>query len=268
MAEAHTTKPRALTRHSLATARLTRVSPGVARLTQEMMAMYVNLRPYVNEAALVTTQNTSLRRTADLFRSMGLRHLLVIESCPRVVGMITRKDIICTSRHSNRALHSLPSSPLPLRTPALPDGIPSEPQPFRTTSLREPLPIDAASALEDLSSSTVSALQKFSPHPPSPFSDGGQDALMTRIGSTLTASDSYPDSLFQSLRPSRLARLARTIRRRSVGMGRSSAPVSRNLSRNSSTGDLTGVRDLRYVTGDRLSRRRLRHRSYHRSYLR
>ena len=74
---------------------VTSVTYVTRRLTQEELAMYVNLRPYVNEAALVTTQNTSLRRTADLFRSMGLRHLLVIESCPRVVGMITRKDIIC-----------------------------------------------------------------------------------------------------------------------------------------------------------------------------
>eukprot|EP00327_Prymnesium_parvum_P003938 CAMPEP_0182846648 /NCGR_PEP_ID=MMETSP0006_2-20121128/28016_1 /TAXON_ID=97485 /ORGANISM="Prymnesium parvum, Strain Texoma1" /LENGTH=370 /DNA_ID=CAMNT_0024976887 /DNA_START=175 /DNA_END=1287 /DNA_ORIENTATION=+ len=36
----------------------------IADLSPEQKAMYVNLRPYVNEAALVTLQNSSLRRTA------------------------------------------------------------------------------------------------------------------------------------------------------------------------------------------------------------
>jgi len=63
-------------------------------LRPDDLDLYVNLKPYVNEAALVTLQNTSLRRVSRLFRSMGLRHLLVVESCPKVVGMITRKDII------------------------------------------------------------------------------------------------------------------------------------------------------------------------------
>ena len=54
----------------------------------------IDLRPYVNEAALVTTQNSSLRRVVHLFRSLGLRHLLVVESCPTVVGVITRKDVL------------------------------------------------------------------------------------------------------------------------------------------------------------------------------
>ena len=58
------------------------------------LSLYVNLRPYVNEAAQVTLQTTSLRRVSRLFRLMGLRHLLVVESCPKVVGIITRKDII------------------------------------------------------------------------------------------------------------------------------------------------------------------------------
>lgn len=54
----------------------------------------IDLRPYVNEAALVTTQNSSLRRVSHLFRALGLRHLLVVESCPTVVGVITRKDLL------------------------------------------------------------------------------------------------------------------------------------------------------------------------------
>ncbi len=64
------------------------------KLSEDECALSVNLRPYVNEAALVTMQNAPLRRIQTLFRSMGLRHLLVAESCPRVVGVITRNDIL------------------------------------------------------------------------------------------------------------------------------------------------------------------------------
>ena len=56
--------------------------------------MGVNLRPYVNEAALVTLKSTSLRRVSNLFLTMGLRHLLVVEQNPKVVGVITRKDLL------------------------------------------------------------------------------------------------------------------------------------------------------------------------------
>ena len=77
-----------------------------AGLSVEELAMYINLRPYVNQAALVTMQHTSLRRTAQLFRVMGLRHLLVVESCPRVVGMITRKDIISGGGHVATPRHT------------------------------------------------------------------------------------------------------------------------------------------------------------------
>ena len=63
-------------------------------LRPEDLELYVNLRPYVNDSATVTLQHTSLRRVSRLFRSMGLRHLLVVENCPKVVGVITRKDII------------------------------------------------------------------------------------------------------------------------------------------------------------------------------
>ena len=69
---------------------------GINRMhfSPEELASFVDLRPYVNEPAQVTYGRTSLRRVSRLFRSMGLRHLLVIEERPVVVGMITRKDIL------------------------------------------------------------------------------------------------------------------------------------------------------------------------------
>ena len=54
-------------------------------LRPEDLELFVNLRPYVNDSATVTLQHTSLRRVSRLFRSMGLRHLLVVENCPKVL---------------------------------------------------------------------------------------------------------------------------------------------------------------------------------------
>ena len=77
--------------------------------TPEDLAKVVNLRPYINEAALVTLRTTSLRRVSRLFLTMGLRHLLVVESNPKVVGVITRKDLIYAGgdEQSNAALHGM-----------------------------------------------------------------------------------------------------------------------------------------------------------------
>ena len=54
----------------------------------------VDLRPHVSAAAAVTPATTSLRRTSHLFLTMGLRHLLVVEPRPAVVGIISRKDLL------------------------------------------------------------------------------------------------------------------------------------------------------------------------------
>ena len=62
---------------------VTTLSTGLVTAADDM-SMLVNLRPYINEAALVTLRTTSLRRVSKLFLSMGLRHLLVVESCPKV----------------------------------------------------------------------------------------------------------------------------------------------------------------------------------------
>ena len=99
-------------------------------LAEPELDLFVDLRGFVNEAAQVTLQHTPLPRVARMFRAQGLRHLLVIESCPRVVGVITRKDIICggeedvtvhSSRHSrargesSHSAHDVESPPPPSR---------------------------------------------------------------------------------------------------------------------------------------------------------
>ena len=54
----------------------------------------VDLRPYINAGPYIVHHNTSLQRLYRLFRGMGLRHLCVVDFHNRVVGMITRNDLM------------------------------------------------------------------------------------------------------------------------------------------------------------------------------
>lgn len=76
-------------------------------LTAEQLEQYIDLSPYVNTSALCVREDASLTRTYAMFRSLGLRHLVVL-GYPRaeqegahksgleetVVGMITRHDLL------------------------------------------------------------------------------------------------------------------------------------------------------------------------------
>ncbi|CAG7832930.1 unnamed protein product [Allacma fusca] len=54
----------------------------------------VNLLPYVNTSAFSVSADMSLHRGYSLFRSLGLRHLIVTDNHNQVVGIITRKDLM------------------------------------------------------------------------------------------------------------------------------------------------------------------------------
>ncbi|XP_066289417.1 chloride channel protein D-like isoform X1 [Branchiostoma lanceolatum] len=55
---------------------------------------FVNLQPYVNQSALSVRDTFSLHRTYIIFRTLGLRHLTVVDETNKVVGIITRKDLM------------------------------------------------------------------------------------------------------------------------------------------------------------------------------
>ena len=48
----------------------------------------------MNQSALAMQEKFSLQRTYIVFRTLGLRHLTVVDSMNRVVGLITRKDLM------------------------------------------------------------------------------------------------------------------------------------------------------------------------------
>lgn len=48
----------------------------------------------MNRAALNIQEEFSLHRTYMIFRSLGLRHLTVVDMANRIVGIISRKDLM------------------------------------------------------------------------------------------------------------------------------------------------------------------------------
>ena len=62
-------------------------------LVKQLQRMFTQ-DPFINISAPKVDENYSLLRTHTLFRTMGLRHLIVIDIYNKVVGIITRKDIM------------------------------------------------------------------------------------------------------------------------------------------------------------------------------
>ncbi|XP_055929493.1 chloride channel protein C-like isoform X1 [Argiope bruennichi] len=60
----------------------------------EYSERYLNLIPYVNKSAVCVRGEFSLHRAYIIFRSLGLRHLIVVNESNEVVGIITRKDLM------------------------------------------------------------------------------------------------------------------------------------------------------------------------------
>ncbi|XP_048583909.1 chloride channel protein D [Nematostella vectensis] len=56
--------------------------------------LFIELTPYVNHSAPSVQENFSLHRTYIIFRTLGLRHLTVVDRQNRVKGIITRKDLM------------------------------------------------------------------------------------------------------------------------------------------------------------------------------
>ncbi|XP_045194209.1 H(+)/Cl(-) exchange transporter 6-like isoform X2 [Mercenaria mercenaria] len=56
--------------------------------------LVIDLNPYINQSALAIPEKFSLKRTYVIFRTLGLRHLTVIDNNNIVKGIITRKDLM------------------------------------------------------------------------------------------------------------------------------------------------------------------------------
>ncbi|XP_048693138.1 chloride channel protein C-like isoform X1 [Caretta caretta] len=56
--------------------------------------LFINLEPYINKSAVSVQAHFSLQCTYIIFRTLGLRHLTVVDLQNRVVGIITRNDLM------------------------------------------------------------------------------------------------------------------------------------------------------------------------------
>jgi len=62
-------------------------------LTAAVVVFHVQ-EPFINHSAPCVQDKFSLYRTFVMFRTLGLRHLIVVDKSNRVVGLISRKDLI------------------------------------------------------------------------------------------------------------------------------------------------------------------------------
>jgi len=63
-------------------------------IQEEDTSCWLDLRPYANTAPYTVNETASIQRTYRLFRTLGLRHLCVVNHYNQVVGIITRKDLL------------------------------------------------------------------------------------------------------------------------------------------------------------------------------
>ncbi|XP_029432582.1 H(+)/Cl(-) exchange transporter 7-like [Rhinatrema bivittatum] len=62
-------------------------------VSQDERECLMDMTEFMNPTPYTVPQDASLPRVFKLFRALGLRHLVVVDSHNRVVGMVTRKDL-------------------------------------------------------------------------------------------------------------------------------------------------------------------------------
>ena len=64
---------------------------GVLASHNPVLQEVLDLRPYINSSAAAVQESFSLDRTYVVFRTLGLRHLVVVDRHNHVKGIVTRK---------------------------------------------------------------------------------------------------------------------------------------------------------------------------------
>ncbi|XP_031488342.1 chloride channel protein CLC-d isoform X1 [Nymphaea colorata] len=64
------------------------------QLDQVDLDMYIDLAPFLNPSPYIVPEDMSLAKVYNLFRQLGLRHIFVVPRASRVIGLITRKDLL------------------------------------------------------------------------------------------------------------------------------------------------------------------------------
>jgi len=70
------------------------IAKGPIQLDQNELECYINFAPYFNTGIYSIPVDFSLKDAYELFRTLGLTHLMVINKKNELVGVITRKDLV------------------------------------------------------------------------------------------------------------------------------------------------------------------------------
>jgi chloride channel 7 len=62
---------------------------------------WLDIRSYMDSAPYSINESSSIKRCYRLFRTMGLRHVTVVDGDHRVTGIVTRKDITESRLHEH-----------------------------------------------------------------------------------------------------------------------------------------------------------------------
>uniref|UniRef100_A0A5B6Z8H8 Chloride channel protein n=1 Tax=Davidia involucrata TaxID=16924 RepID=A0A5B6Z8H8_DAVIN len=73
-------------------------------LSPDDLEMYIDLAPFVNPSPYLVPEDMSLTKVYNLFRQLGLRHIFVVPRASRVIGMITRKDLLIEENEDSTAV--------------------------------------------------------------------------------------------------------------------------------------------------------------------
>lgn len=63
-------------------------------LTSEDREAWLDLRPYMERGPHILYSNTSLQRGYKIFRTLGLRHLFIIDHSNHIIGIVTRTELL------------------------------------------------------------------------------------------------------------------------------------------------------------------------------
>ena len=69
---------------------------GIPASHNPVLQEVLDLRPYINSSAAAIQESFSLERTYVVFRTLGLRHLVVVDRHNHVKGIVTRKVLHLT----------------------------------------------------------------------------------------------------------------------------------------------------------------------------
>lgn len=73
-------------------------------LSSDDLEMYIDLAPFLNPSPYVVPEDMSLSKVYNLFRQLGLRHILVVPRASRVIGLITRKDLLIEDNENSETV--------------------------------------------------------------------------------------------------------------------------------------------------------------------